>query len=636
MTDGSSSWIDIVGRAEYPPIGHHSLIGDGRGSALVGLDGAIRWLCVPRFDSPPLLRGLLDHHRGGHFTLTLDRLAAARQTYLDGTGIVRTELRSADGATAELTDLFTLADGATLGEYARAGRGELLRIIRVRHGPAVIRVALRPYQAAQYARRAGGWQLRCPAAAGMNLHLFASHPLHWPDGSVELSTGEQLWVLLRWDSSTYRPDDIDPDALLSASAHAWRRWSAGIDYTGPQQALVHRSALTLKLLDHFEDGAIVAAPTSSLPETIGGVRNWDYRYTWIRDAALSGYALRRIGLHSEADSFLGWVLDAIDKTGRPRVLYDLDGGLPPPERQDRDLRGYRGSRPVRWGNAAVDQTQHDAYGEILDCAYQWAARGGQIDDHLWRRLRRIAEAAYRQWREPDHGIWEIRAANRPFTYSVAMCQVALDRATRLARRLHLPADTDRWARKSTHLVQQILTRAWDDNLHALTEQLAPGGGLDASVLALPLRRVLPADHPRMAATTAAVSRHLDAGDGLLYRYLPEQSPDGLPDHEGAFLLCSFWLADNLIGQGRTDQAADLYDRLCARTNHTGLLAEQIDPTTGAMLGNFPQALSHVGLISTGVALDRAAQGRPPELSAGEWRRHQLKTPAEAVGAASTR
>ncbi len=578
---------------------------------------------MPRFDSPPLLRGLLDHRRGGQFLVTVDGLCSARQRYVDESGIVCTELAAADGGAVELTDLFTLREGATLAEYARAGRGELLRWARVRHGPVVLRVALQPYGGAQMSPRGNGWQVKCPQAGDLSLQLLASHPLDWPRDRIKLQAGEQFWVLLRWDSPMYRPDVVDPQRLLSDTAAAWHGWSASIDYTGPQQAMVRRSALTLKLLDHFEDGAIIAAPTSSLPEVIGGVRNWDYRYTWIRDAAFSGFALRRIGLHAEADSFLGWVLDAADSTRTPRVLYDLDGVLPPHERTDPDLCGYRRSAPVRWGNAAIEQTQHDAYGEILDCAYQWAARGGPVDDHLWRRLHRLAEAAYRLWQVPDHGIWEIRAPGRPFTYSVAMCQVALDRACRLSRRLKLPADADRWARQAAELTEQILQYAWDDRLQSLTEQLAPGGGLDASVLALPLRRVLPADHPRMAATCTAIARHLGAGDGLLYRYLPERSPDGLPDREGAFVLCSFWLADNLLGQGRIDEAAALYDNLCARANHVGLLAEQIDPSTGSFLGNFPQALSHVGLISTGVALARAARGGQPELSTTAW--HQRQT-----------
>lgn len=601
----------------YPPIADHALIGDGRGSALVGRDGAIQWMCVPRFDSPPVFCGLLDRDLGGHFILTPQGLRHSDQRYDQDTGIVITDLETDDGH-AQLTDLFTLRAGARLHEDTRAGRGELLRHVRVRHGKIRLHMALHPRGGAGLRRFAGGWRLDWPIAPDLRLQLFASQPIEFPDTTMQLDNGDEFWVLLRWDTSGQRPKTIDPQQLIADTRQAWQHWANDIVYNGPQKQLVRRSAITLKLLDHFENGAIVAAPTSSLPEAIGGVRNWDYRHTWIRDAAFSVFALRRVGLTTEADSFLGWVLDAVERHERPRVLYDLDGNLPPPELIDPDLRGYRGSAPVRWGNAAADQTQHDVYGEILDCAFQWAARGGELDAHLWQVLQHLTENAVRLWRQPDHGIWEVRSPGRPFTYSAAMCQVALDRAARLSRRLNLPGPADRWAMQADQIVEQLLELAWDDNQQAITGYLGPAGGLDASVLALPLRRVLPADHPQMVATTRAITSKLDAGNGLLYRYLPNESPDGLPGGEGAFLLCSFWLADNLLGQGHIDQAADLYDRLCSRTNHVGLLAEQVDPVDGAFLGNFPQALSHVGLISTGVALARALGGAPPELSTGAW------------------
>jgi GH15 family glucan-1,4-alpha-glucosidase len=448
--------------------------------------------------------------------------------------------------------------------------------------------------------------LRCALRPELELHLSSSVPLRGLRTSCDLREGERLSLLLRWGKGTHRHQPITPDAALGSTIEAWRRWSYCFDYDGPQAPLVHRAALTLKLLDHFENGAIVAAPTSSLPEAIGGPRNWDYRYAWIRDAAFSVYALRRIGLVQEAAGFLAWVLDAIERDGRPRVLYDLDGNQPPPERVDPDLEGYRQSRPVRWGNAAADQRQHDVYGEILDCAYQWAMREGRLDEVLWARLRRLIDAAGHEWQQPDQGIWEVRTAGRVFTYSAALCQVALDRGARLAERFGLPGDVTAWRAVSTHITHTLLEDAWDEQVQALTEHLG-GGGLDASLLALPLRRVIPADHPRMVATTAAIAERLGAGQGLLYRYLPDASPDGLPGHEGAFLLCSFWLVDNFAKQGRLDEAMQLYDSLCARANPLGLLPEQIDPGSGAFLGNYPQAFSHIGLISSGVNLARLTQ-----------------------------
>jgi alpha,alpha-trehalase len=278
--------------------------------------------------------------------------------------------------------------------------------------------------------------------------------------------------------------------------------------------------------------------------------------------------------------------------------------MPDDEVEDPELRGYRGSSPVRWGNAAADQRQHDVYGEIIDCAYQWAAWGGALDDVLWERLADLVDAAGREWTEPDHGIWEIRSSGRPFTYSAAMCQVALDRGAKLAERTGRAGQAERWRDEAERIRERILEDAWDPERETLTEHLDGSGHLDASLLTLPLRRVLEPDHPRMVATAKAVAEDLDAGDGLLYRYLPERSPDGLEGEEGAFVLCSFWLVDNLAGQGRLDEAGELYDSLCARVNDVGLLSEQIDPSSGLFLGNFPQAFSHVGLISSGVNLAR--------------------------------
>lgn len=394
-----------------------------------------------------------------------------------------------------------------------------------------------------------------------------------------------------------------PDDSLLATREVWQNWVKRISYDGLQRTLVHRAAITLKLLDYLPSGAIVAALTSSLPERVGGPRNWDYRYSWVRDAAFWVYALLRVGLVDEAANFLRWVLGAIQHDGRPRVLYNLDGKLPPPEAHDEELAGYRGSRPVRWGNAAADQIQHDVFGEILDCAWQWASNHGDLGLPLWKGLRGCIKAAERAWSTPDQGICEVRTPGRPFTYSAAMCQVALDRGARLVEKFNFPGDAARWRATSDQIRQTILTQAWDEQARSLTEHLG-GGGLDASLLCLPLRRVVPADDPRMIATTAAIADKLGAGGGLLYRYLPRESPDGLPGHEGAFLLCSFWLVDNLALQGRVDEAMNLYDSLCGRANELGLLPEQIDPVGGEFLGNFPQAFSHVGLISSGVNLSR--------------------------------
>lgn len=591
----------------YLPIEDHGLIGDGTTAALVGRDGVISWLCVPRFDSPPLFGRILDAKRGGAFTVTPEELVEARQSYETDGGVLVTELRSRSGV-VRVTDALTLRSGADLTEDVAAGRGELLRSVRVLQGQVRLRIEVEPHGGARVERHGGGWQLRCHMRPDLDLWLFSTTALEGVRTACMLDAGDHLHLVLRWGGGPHRHHVVTPEELLRVSLEAWRRWLQHFHYEGPQGALVRRSAITLKLLDYIPTGAMVAAPTSSLPEAIGGPRNWDYRYAWIRDAAFSVYALRRIGLAQEAASFLGWVLDAVERGRRPKVLYDLDGQPPPPEREDPAFEGYRRSPPVRWGNGAAEQVQHDVYGEILDCAYQWAAHGGAIDAALWERLRGLIEAARREWRRPDHGIWEVRTPGRLFTYSAALCQVALDRGARLAQRFGLPGDIAGWQAEAERIRQAILEEAWNTEVNALTEHLG-GGGLDASLLSLPLRRVIPADHPHMVATTAAIRERLGAGHGLLYRYLPDESPDGLPGHEGAFVLCSFWLVDNLAKQGRLDEAIDLFDALCARANPLGLLPEQIDPDSGTFLGNFPQAFSHVGLISSAINLARLTRER---------------------------
>jgi alpha,alpha-trehalase len=340
------------------------------------------------------------------------------------------------------------------------------------------------------------------------------------------------------------------------------------------------------------------------------VRNWDYRYTWVRDAAFSVWALRRIVCEDEVSGFLGWVLDSFEGTRSPRIMYDVAGGEVPDEWEDPELEGYRASAPVRWGNGAADQRQHDVYGEVLDCAHLRVANGRPIDARLWKRLATLADAANIAWRQPDQGIWEVRSEGRVFTYSAAMCQVALDRAARIARRLGFGARAAAWGTAAERLRQTVLNEAWNEQRRTLTEHLGAGESLDASLLALPLRRVVAANDPRMVATTAAVTERLAAGDGLLFRYRHDESPDGIAGNEGAFLLCSFRLVDNLAKQGRVEQAAELYSSLCARASPLGLLPEQIDPSTGEFAGNFPQAFSHVGVISSGVNIAQAI-AQPP-------------------------
>jgi GH15 family glucan-1,4-alpha-glucosidase len=588
----------------YLPIEDHGLIGDGHTAALVGRDGAITWMCVPRFDSPPLFCGLLDARRGGAFGIAPDQLVDARQCYERDTAVLVTELQGPEGL-LRLTDACLLHPGADLTQDRAADRGELLRCVQVLRGRVRVRVSLRPLGNVAFEPRAGGLRIRLEQRPELDLQLWADMPLSGLDTLWELAEGAQVHVSLGWKGTRFHHRSSSPEEQLDATRAAWRAWMRHVTYAGPRADLVRRSAITLKLLDYFEHGAMIAAPTSSLPEWIGGARNWDYRFSWIRDAAFSVYALRRIGLGYEASGFLGWVLDAVEKESRPKVLYTVDGKTPLEEREDPELEGYRGSRPVRWGNAAVQQRQHDVFGEILDCAYQWAGHGGHIEDRLWQKLCVFADAASREWIEPDQGIWEVRTPGRPFTYSAALCHVALDRAARIAEHAHLPGPVARWRADAEIIRNTILERAWDPQRNALTQHLG-GGGLDASVLALPLRRVVDANHPRMLATTEAIRTQLSAGNGLLYRYRRSESPDGVPGQEGAFLLCSFWLVETLVLQGKIDEAGALFESLCRRATPLGLLSEQVEPATGAFLSNFPQAMSHVGLIAGAVRLAHGA------------------------------
>ncbi|MEE1770180.1 glycoside hydrolase family 15 protein [Streptomyces sp. JV185] len=606
MHESGQPFRPISKREGYPPLEDLGLIGDGTTAALVGLDGSIGWMCLPRFDAEPLFCGLLDHARGGHFTLAPEDLVEARQRYEPDTGVLTTELRSPTGL-VRVTDALALRSGADLTDDAPADRSELVRSAVVLHGNVRLRAELEPRGGARTQALFSGLEVRPSRQPGLRLHLRSNRPLTGLHNTYDLRQGDRLDLVLSW-GRFHRHHRFDTDTMLRGTADAWRRWMKNFEYAGPEEALVRRAAITLKLCDDWANGSLVAAPTSSLPAPIGGIRNWDYRYAWIRDAAFAVFALRRIGFRGEADAFLGWVLDAFEYSRRPRIMYDLQGSPVPDEVEDGELEGYRRSAPVRWGNGATDQRQHDVYGEILDCADQWLLSGGEIQPALWAGLAELADTAEQAWRRPDQGIWEVRSEAGVFTYSAGLCQVALDRAARIGERLGLPQGVARWRASADHLRRLVLEQSWDEDAQTLSAHLDGGGTLDASLLALPLRQVVPVDHPRMVATTRAIAERLSAGDGLLYRYSHEETSDGLPGDEGAFVLCSFWLVDNLIGQGRIEEADALYASLCARAGPLGLMSEQINPSTGEFMGNFPQAFSHIGIIASGVNLARAKAG----------------------------
>lgn len=590
----------------YPPLRDHALVGDGETAALVGTDARVAWACLPRFDSPAVLASLLDADRGGRWDLEVGELTATRQHYRPASAVLVTELTTPDGV-LEVVDAMLL-DGPLRTGRSRAV-GAFVRSLRVLRGSVDVRSRLVGRDGAAVV----GARVPVPQASG-----GGERELRWwsspatadgptDDDSRTLTEGGTWQLVLSWarDEPAWTPDGIAQ--ALEVTTRAWQDWSTTVQHAGPYADLVLRSAITLKLCDHHGSGAIVAAPTSSLPEAIGGERNWDYRFTWVRDAAYTVYALRRIGLTEESDLFLTWVLDACTREdGRPDVLYTLDGHFPEDEVVDEGLEGYRGSAPVRWGNGASGQLQHDVYGEIIDCAWQFARHGGEIGAERFARLEALGELAREHWRTPDQGIWEIRDAGRPFTYSVAMCQVAADRLARLAEHVGRPDRVQHWRSLADEILEHLLEEAWSETDGCFTEHLDQPGTLDASLLALPLRRVVAADDPRMTATVDAVVAKLGVGSDLIYRYLHADSPDGLEGEEGAFLLCSFWWVDNLVKSGKVDEGRDLFERLCSRVNHVGLLPEQIDPVTGAFLGNFPQAFSHIGIIGSAVNLARAS------------------------------
>jgi GH15 family glucan-1,4-alpha-glucosidase len=515
VLDADPAFRPVRRRDGYLALEDMGLIGDGTTSALVGLDGNVLWLCLPRFGSEPLFCGLLDHPKGGCFTVAPDDVVEARQRYEPDTAVLITELRTPTGLVA-VTDALALRPGTDLSDDAPAGRRELIRSAVVLDGSVRLRVEVEPRGGASAHRAADGLAVEASGRQDLDLHVRCTRPLESLRSVHELGAGERLDVALSWGGA-HRHHRFTEQELLAATARSWRRWMEGFKYEGPEAALVRRAALTLKLCDYWSNGALVAAPTSSLPAPMGGVRNWDYRYTWIGDASFSVYAMRRIGFEEEAGAFLGWVLDTFEHGTAPKIMYTLEGEAVPDERVDPELEGYRRSAPVRWGNGAADQRQHDVYGEVLDCAYQWVRGGGHLDEQLWTRLASLADLASDAWRLPDQGIWEVRSEGRVFTYSAGLCQVALDRAARIAEHLDLPGPVSKWRRAGEDLRDTVLERSWDEGAQTLSEHLDGGGGLDASLLALPLRRVVPADHPRMVATTAAVADRLSAGDGLLYR-----------------------------------------------------------------------------------------------------------------------
>ena len=581
-------------------------------TALVASDGSLDWLCWPRFDSPAVFCRLLDAREGGWFRVGPVGQYKSSRSYAPATNVLLSTFETGGGS-FRLTD-FMPVERLTEGRRGEdiAASHEVVRLVEGLAGVSEVEVGFRP--TFDFARaetvltphrngavaRAGGEALvlSCPC----ELRFDETGAL---TGRFSIAAGERVWLALDYHPaaawSELKPASTAYDTELEQTLAYWHEWWSDCRYDGPYAELVRRSALTLKLLTYEPTGSQVAAPTTSLPEQIGGVRNWDYRYTWLRDSSLVLYALQLLGYHAEAEDFFGW-LDRLCVTcrGKLQIMYTVDGGEHIPEFTLPHLEGYRRSKPVRVGNAAFDQKQLDIYGEVLDAVHLYHERAREpVRREWWDEVQFMADQTVERWREPDYGIWEVRGGPRHFLYSKLMCWVALDRALKLAGRSHPRADVRRWEVVREEIRRAILEEGYNREVGAFTQTLS-GSALDASALVVPLAGFLPATDPRVVSTVAKIQEQLTSG-GLVYRYLAD---DGLPGGEATFALCSFWLVDNLALQGRADEARELFEKVAACANNLGLLAEEIDPASGELLGNFPQGFSHLALIRSALNISR--------------------------------
>jgi GH15 family glucan-1,4-alpha-glucosidase len=607
------------------------LIGDAQSAALVASDGEIDWLCLPHFDSPAVLCRILDAGKGGFLALR-PRAAVTETTrnYLPASTVLRTTLFTEEGALT-LTDTMPVAwddfDQLLDSNWTGKGRHRLIRLLQ--SDTADLTVELE----ARIGFDFGATIPEVELVPGKGAILAGGHgrflTLAWPGelrheggglfvGAVTLQTVEPLACVLAYSedrqSALALLDESDWTAQVEVTDRAWKKWATTCAVTGPYRDKLIRSVLTLKLLTFEPTGAIVAAPTTSLPERIGGVRNWDYRYCWLRDATLTLYALLMAGERGTAHAFWNWIKRTCAEPGpeRMRIMYGIHGESELHERELSHLSGYRDSSPVWVGNGAWHQRQLDVYGELLDAYtfYHEHVEGdgphNPVDPELWTLLRAVADYICEIWREKDHGLWEVRGEPRHFTYSKVMCWVGLDRAVQLAAENDLPCERERWARERELIRAEIMERGYSETAGSFT--MAYGTDqLDAALLRLPLVGFLPADDPRMRATIERIRDEL-GHDGLLWRYVAE---DGLPPGEGAFAICSFWLVDCLTALGELDEAQALFERMLGYANDLGLFAEEIDPATGAALGNFPQAFTHLALVDAGIDLTAALAKHAP-------------------------
>jgi GH15 family glucan-1,4-alpha-glucosidase len=591
-------------------LSQHGLVGDGFSCALVGVDGSVGWMCMPRFDSPSVFASILDPERGGHCRISpSSERFESLQAYDTATAVLQTLFRKPGEGAAVLTDFMPMTDDGHNSVH------ELHRLLEVREGSLDLEVVFDPRF--DYARGETRIQITAEGAVaegpnGERMTISLGRGLRFetrPQGGVvvrfTLSAGQRVWAILSWRAK--RPEVVEayrPFEHLRRTRRYWRDWTSRLRYDGPWRHDVLRSGLTLKLLQYAPTGAMVAAPTTSLPAWPGGDRNWDYRYSWIRDSAMAIRAMNLIGYTQEAHGFFEFVRDCVDRRGALDLMVTIDGQHVPDEEILSHLSGHGLGGPVRIGNAAADQLQHDIIGPLLDAAFVHEHSGGMSSLRLWREIRHLVDSAIDTIDKPDHGIWEPRSEPRHNVHSKLMTWVALDRGLRLAPLFGGDRQQKRWSRACDALREEILTRGYSKQSGTFTAAYG-AEDMDATLLLLPNYGFLPPEDPRIGRTLDRVMREL--GDGpFLRRY---RADDGIDSDEGAFILCGFWLAEALALAGRLDEALEVHQSHASTANHLGLFAEEVDAATGAALGNFPQAFSHLGQIQSAARLDLALRLR---------------------------